>query len=222
MTDLIEEVKLSFERVRPNADGPLTVVTSADETELAPGFQPMQAYFQDRLLMVTRRGYRHFAGSTMPTNGNELVQRTIPTMVSMMIATSLGAFADGVMVGQQIDQTVKMCIHFNALDHLWHDQGFRATSLTMAHGFAEVDEVSSYFHTYVETAIAYISHVTGFAHSEVDPGKVWDLWMMAGASCVCTSYLAGNQLGTTWRERDVLDGIEAATEEGSRGPQGEG
>ena len=44
-----------------------------------------------------------------------------------------------------------------------------------------------------------------------DPVKVWDVWCLVGTHTVVNTYLAGYRMGCTWRERDVLDGIEIAT-----------
>ena len=84
--------------------------------------------------------------------------------------------------------------------------------MTMAHGFAEDREVCDYFNTYLQSALHHMTHVTGFAHSEVVPTKVWDVWLLSGTAVITASFLAGTQMGATWRERDVLDGIEIASE----------
>jgi hypothetical protein len=81
--------------------------------------------------------------------------------------------------------------------------------------------VCQYFAEYLMGGVNHLAHVTGFAHSNVEPQKVWDIWIMGGTACVCASFLAGNKLGTSWRERDVLDGIAIATEEAPVGSTGE-
>jgi hypothetical protein len=88
-------------------------------------------------------------------------------------------------------------------------------------GFADDEEVCEYFADYLMGGINHLAHVTGFAHAEVDPAKVWDLWVMGSTACICAGFMAGDKLGTTWRERDVLDGIAMATEEAPVGPTGE-
>jgi hypothetical protein len=218
MTDLVDQIKTSFERAgEALSEGP-TVITP-DDNSLAPGFMAMKEYYQSRLMLITRRGYRHYAGSNLTTDADALVERTSEFLNAPMIAVSMGAFADGLMIGHQNDHLVKMCVHFNNVDHLFHDDNFRQSSLKMAHGLAEDRAVCGYFNEYVQNSVRHMTHITGFAHSEVVPAKVWDIWMLAGAACVTASYLAGSRMGATWLERDVLDGIEIASESaGQDGP----
>lgn len=213
MNDLVEEIKASYERSREEvagSDGPTVITTDGDA--LAPGFSAMKSYYESRLLMICRRGYRHFAGSNMPTDADTLITRTAEFLNAPMIAVSMGAFTDGVMLGHQSDHLVKMCFHFDNVEHLFHDDGFRQSSLKMTKGFATDREVCAYFQEYVAGATAHMAHITGFAHNEVVPTKVWDVWILVGTACVTASYLAGTRMGTSWRERDVLDGIEIASE----------
>jgi hypothetical protein len=91
----------------------------------------------------------------------------------------------------------------------------------MALGFAEDTEVLRFFTQFLVGGLEHLSHITGFAHRQVDPGKVWDVWMLIGTACICSSYLAGHNVGKEWKERDVLSGIEIATQEVPRGPAGE-
>jgi hypothetical protein len=211
MTDLVDEVKDSFEKSKEEVGGGVTVVRD-EGNELAPGFAAMRSYYEQRLLVIMRRGYRHHAGSTLPVSADDLLGLTGQYLIAPMIAVSMGAFADGVMLGHRVDHLVKMCFHFHTVDHLFHDDAFRQSALQMTHGFAEDSAVCEYFHEYVAGALAHMAHVTGFAHSEVQPAKVWDVWILAGTACVTASFLAGTKMGTSWRERDVLDGIEIASE----------
>lgn len=219
MTDLADEVKASFGKTHEEhaASGPVQLVTT-DEMSEVPAFETMRSYYEHRLLMWARRGYRHFAGASMPHDGDKLIEMTKPVMMAPFIATGLTAFSDGVMIGHQDDHLVQMCFRFDNVDHLFHDDDFREASNTMADGFADDDEVGEFFGTYITGGLNHLAHLTGFAHSEADPTKVWDLWLLVGTAVTCASYLAGLSLGTTWRERDVLDGIAIASEEDSRGP----
>jgi hypothetical protein len=215
MTDLVDEVKSSFEKSRDEVssdEGGSIALVQGDVGGLAPGFIAMRSYYEERLLSIMRRGYRHFAGSSMPTSSDVLLELTSKFLQAPMIAVSMGAFTDGVMIGHRSDQQVKMCFHFNSVEHLFHDDTFRDSALRMTAGFAEDSAVCEYFNEYVGGALAHIAHVTGFAHSEVVPAKVWDVWLLAGTACITASYLAGTKMGTSWRERDVLDGIEMASE----------
>lgn len=215
MNDLVEEIKSSFEGSRDDVvgdDHPGATVITTQGDDLAPAFTAMRSYYEEKLLLVMRRGYRHFAGSSLPTQADELLTLTATYLQPAMIATSMGAFADGVMIGHRDHHLVKMMFHFENVEHLYHDDAFRAASIKMAKGFAGDIAVCEYFNTYIDGAMTHMAHTTGFAHSEVKPHKVWDLWILGGTACVTASYLAGNKLGTSWRERDVLDGIEIASE----------
>lgn len=221
MSYLVDEVIASFERSRDeitDSDEATIIATQGDD--LAPGFMAMRHYYESRLLLIMRRGYRHFAGSNLPTDGSELVEHTAEYMTAPMIAVSMGAFTDGVLIGHQSDLLVKMCFHFDTVEHLFHDNAFRGSSLKMTKGFVGDDEVCRYFHDYVTTGVRHMAHATGFAHNKIAPAKVWDIWLLVGTACVTASYLAGNRMGTSWRERDVLDGIEIASE--SAGEDGVG
>ena len=213
MTDLIDEVVASFNKTRDDhADsGPVTVVKPGDQ-EMAPGFNSMRSYYGDRLLAVTRRGYRHFAGSTMPTNADQLLELTSQVMAEYLLALVLESFADGVVIGHQQHQAVRIFTHFDKVDDLFTEEPFREHSRQLAKRFSDDPSVLAYFNEYVDGGLHHLAHITGFAHREVDPGKVWDVWLLVGTACMCATYLAGHHLGTTWRERDVLAGIELATE----------
>lgn len=216
---LIDDVKRGYEITREGeeeSDGPI-IIRSQDD-ELVPGFNAMRAYYEHRLLAVTRRGYRHFAGSTMPTTGDELLRLTAKVMTPNVIGTLIQAFADGVMIGHQSDHHVKISFHFDIVEHIFTDEDFRETSTQMALGFSDDDEVLAFFTEFFTGGLEHLSHMTGFAHSvKVNPGKVWDLWMLIGTATTCSSYLAGYNMGQVWKERDVLDGIAIATEEVPRG-----
>jgi hypothetical protein len=221
MTDLIDEVRTSFEMAKhTDTSGPVTVMTAEDVVQ-APGFMAMKGYFENRINIVTRRGYRHFAGATLTHDADELLKQTAAVMVTPLLATLFRAFSDGVMVGHQDNHLVRMMLHFNQADDLWGDDDFLKASKDLGSGFADDDEVCHYFADYLMGGVNHLAHVTGFAHSHVEPAKVWDIWIMGGTACVCASFLAGNKLGTSWRERDVLDGIAIATEEAPVGHTGE-
>ncbi len=212
MTDLVDEVRASFEKARGDEPkGPVTLI--ADDLAQAPGFMAMKAYFENRVYIVTRRGYRHFAGATLTSNADELLKQTAAEMVTPMLATTFRAFSDGVMIGHRDNHLVRMAVHFNQADELWDDDDFLKASKELSAGFADDEEVCTYFGEYLMGGINHLAHVTGYAHSQVEPNKVWDIWIMGGMACVCACFLAGNKLGTSWRERDVLDGIAIATEE---------
>jgi hypothetical protein len=221
MTDLIDEVRSSFELAKnTEARGPVTVM-SAGDTDMVPGFMAMKNYFDNRITIVARRGYRHFAGATLTHDADELLKQTADEMVTPLIATLFRAFSDGVMVGHRDNHLVRMAIHFGQADNLWDDDDFLQASKDLGSGFADDEEVCQYFAEYLMGGINHITHVTGFAHSHVEPTKIWDIWIMGGTACVCASFLAGHKLGTSWRERDVLDGIAIATEEAPVGSTGE-
>ena len=219
---LIEDVKTSFDESRDEQtsdQGPVTILRDGGE-DLAPGFNSMRIFYTNRLLAICRRGYRHHAGSTLPTKADDLITLTGHQMMPMLIGMVMQAFADGVMIGHQDDHQVKISFHFNIVDHLFTDESFRENSQKMAQGMAEDSEVLAWFAEFTSGGMDHLTHITGFAHREVNPTKVWDVWMLIGTACVCSCYLAGNKMGSTWKERDVLDGIEIATEEVPRGSEG--
>ena len=215
MNDLVEEIRNCFEKSRDEvtADDPGATVIATNTDELAPGFAAMKTYYESRLLIIMRRGYRHHAGSVLPTDADALLHHTAVFLDAPMIAVSMGVFTDGVMIGHQSDHLVRMMVHFHNVDHLFHDENFRQSSLRMTKGFAEDKEVCEYFGTYLHGALTHMAHITGFAHkSEVVPAKIWDLWLLTGTAVITACYLAGIKMGASWRERDVLDGLEMASE----------
>jgi hypothetical protein len=157
----------------------------------------------------------------MPTAADDLLAKTAEVMTAPMIATLFRAFSDGVMIGHRDNILVRMKLHFGQVDELWSDDSFLKATTSLGAGFADDEEVCEYFADYLMGGINHLAHVTGFAHAEVNPAKVWDLWVMGSTACVCAGFMAGNKLGTTWRERDVLDGIAMATEEAPVGSTGE-
>lgn len=221
MTDLVDEVRASFEQAKNTDARPPVSVLSAEDVVQAPGFMAMKEYFEGRVLTVTRRGYRHFAGASLTHDADALLLETAQEMTVPMMATIFRAFSDGVMVGHRDNHLVRMAVHFDQTANLWSDDDFLKASQELSSGFADDEEVCTYFGEYLMGGINHLTHVTGYAHSQVEPQKVWDIWIMGGMACVCASYLAGNKLGTTWRERDVLDGIAIATEEAPVGSTGE-
>jgi len=214
MSELLDEVKASFEKYEKDTDdgsGSIQMIDSS--AELAPGFPEMREYYNMQLQALVRRGYHYYAGSTMPRVGEELLVLTGKYLQAPAVALVMGAFCDGLMVGHETDQTVKMAKHYNAPGHVFHVRQFRDASLIMTKGFAEDEELAQYFAQYLSNGMSHLAHATGFAHAELDSAKVWDLWMLVGMATTCTSFVAGYQLGCKWKERDVLDGIEIATEE---------
>ena len=223
MTELLEEIKESFEKKAEenHVHGDVPVIMGQALGEV-PGFMAMKEYFEGRITVLVRRGYRHFAGATLTHNADELLRQTALEMLTPMLATMFRAFSDGVMVGHQVNHLVRMRLHFHQAALLWQDEEFLKASKDLGAGFADDDEVCTYFGEFLMGGVNHLAHVTGFAHSEVDPAKIWDIWVMGGTACICSSFLAGHKLGTTWRERDVLDGIAIASEEAPGGYPGEG
>jgi len=211
---LIDEIKGVFETAREEQTeetGPVVVTHRLDE-ELANGFNAMRGYYQEQILAITRRGYRHFAGSAMPHSADLVLLHTDPVMRPLMVALLFQAFTDGVLIAHEDDQEVKMAIHFHNVDDLFADDEFREKSTAMATGFADDEEVLTYFSEYVQSALAQLAHLTGFAHTpDAEPSKVWDVWILAGTATISAGYLAGAKLGSSWKERDVLDGIAIAS-----------
>lgn len=218
---LFEEVRHAFAQVRDRQEevpGPIQVLRDSDD-ELAPGFNAMREHYHEAMLVLCRRGYRHYAGSTMPQQADEILTRTGEYMLEKVICLVMTAFSDGVLVGHQDDHLVKMCLHFNNPGHLFHDADFRDSSRAMCNGFAEDAEVLEFFNEYVIGGVNQMSHACGYAHqSEADPHKAWDIWLITGSACVSAGFLSGFLMGQSWKERDVLSGIEIASQEATSGP----
>lgn len=225
MTDLIDQVKHSFEQARveqtrEGSDQEGIVFQTAVE-EPAPGFVAMRAHYGERILVLTRRGYRHFAGASLPQDYDQLNELTTEVMLDGFVALLMQVFADGVMIGHRDHQVVKMMFHFDNVEHLFHDSVFREASDAMAAGFGSDVEVLTYFIDFFAGGLNHIAHTAGFTHGRVDSRKIWDVWLLVGTATTCSAYLAGHRLGNAWRERDVLAGIEIATEEAPGGVEGE-
>jgi len=222
MTSLFEEVKSSFEATRSSAASGEGITFISIDEESALGFAEMREYYTDEMSVVTRRGYRHWAGATLPRKTEELMALTSDPMLAGTLSMLFRAFADGVRIGHQNEHLVKMLTHFNMFGILFPNEDFRMVSNQMAVGFTTDEEIFEYLTEFVKSGSMYISHSAGIAHQEIEPHKIWDLWMLVGTACFSATYLAGYRLGCTWRERDVLDGIEIATDKGvSRGSLGE-
>lgn len=219
MSTLSDEVKDAFNNARNQHDNSPLMVTNPD-VELAPAFVAMREYYNERLLVQLRRSYRHFAGSTMPTAGDELITLTSTVVAPRVVMLVSRTFSDGVMIGQKQDLQVKMGYHFGTLSDLFEREQFRSRSDTMAKGFLSDSEVSEFLVDYFTQALDMLAHYTGFAHSQADPAKIWDLWNLASAAVITTAYVSGYKLGQTWAERDTLDGIVIASTEGGTNDAG--
>jgi len=217
MTELSDEVRASFESARPDdSDAPVKIVRQSEE-EMAPAFNAMREFYSERLVVACRRGYRQYAGSAMSDQGDVLLEETTKQMLPALIQLSLCAFCDGVMIGQRDNVVVQMSFHWNQPEHCYHEDSFRDDSTTMAAGFSDDSDVLEYLAEYLRGAVAHMAHACGFAHATVDARKIWDIWMLSGTAAISASYIAGHKMGCGWRERDVLDGIELASEEDSDG-----
>ena len=214
---LLEEIKDAFNAVRvehvQDNEPPIQMLDKA--VGLPPLFNDMRLYYGGQSLVITRRGFRHFAGSELSSCGgaDELLEATTELMVPQVLAMLLQTFADGVRLGHKEDQIIKMAFHFHVEEHLYGDSNFIEGSKTMALGFNEDDEIRDFFLEYLLGGIEHLIHISGFAHSTVDPNKIWDVWLLICGATIGSCYMAGYQMGSSWRERDVLDGIEIASED---------
>lgn len=225
MMSLVEEVMEAFESCRHqqlgDAEGPVSFLPSQPD-ELPPGFQAMHSYYEIRLPVLLRRGYHHYAGAVLPRDSDQLTGETAVVMLPMLIKECVSSFCAGVLVGHQDHHMVRMAMHFGVIEMLYQDEDFRTAADDMARGFVDDHQVKSFFIEYTTSALAHLSHLVGFAHQpDAEVHKVWDLWSLFGNSLTSAGYLAGHVLGTSWHERDVLSGIELASEEvdGDRAPE---
>jgi len=221
VTDLLEEVKDSFRKGNmPDTDGPqVGPIRMVTEHDNLVGFGGMSAAYHRRITDITRKGYRRFAGSTLPDDPEDKLITTGEYMYPKIIATLVQAFCDGIMLGQQDNFQVLLAVRLGAADSLFHDEGFRAMAKTMALGFIEDEGIKSFFLEYYSGALISLAQLTGFAQGQMPAGKVWDLWILSSKAVVGTCYVAGYHLGSAWKERDVLDGIEIVTEESDIDPR---
>jgi len=220
MTDLVDEIKQSFtvsrdERFKP---GQVQRLTASD---VAPGFVGMRELYSELLLVYTRRGYRWFAGSSMPSQADDLLELTRPVMLPDYVALMVRAFSNGAVIGQGNEQVVKMLLFYGKADELFGNEEYRIQCSQFAKGLASDPEVLDFFTMYLNEGLDQLLHLVGIAHTETEPNQIWNFWLLVGTAVISTSYLAGFKLGKDWSERDLLDGIESATEEASRGSEGE-
>ena len=183
-------------------------------SELAPGLISMKNYYEDRLVVLLRRCYRQLAGSVMPTTGDDLFKLTAPLVGPGLLSFYTSIFTDGVLIGQQRELMIQMAEHFNTMDELFRMGSFRVISDKMANGFLGDADVKDLFKDYLwRCSEAFFAMAGCHDDKKFNPSSVWDLWRMIGESSSLSAYLAGHQLGMSWAEKDVLDGIAIATQE---------
>lgn len=212
MPDLVDEVKESFANLKHINAAQGSVVMVSDTKDFSPGFTEARAYYNKRVLVHTRHGYRHFAGSSMPTDGEQVVITTNHSMGTRYMALMFSCYCDGVRIGHHSDPFVATCFADDAVEAMFDDVRFREPSNVMAAGFAKNSEIAAFFTEFFTESVVQISRACGFKDT-VEPAKVWDLWLMVGTSVVSACYLAGHRLGVTWKERDVLSDIEIELDE---------
>jgi len=221
MSDLLDEVTAAFHASSEDQDKIATGVGGmhlvSDDDDDMVGFSGMRETYEKLLMATLRRGYRYFAGTTMPEESDALVEKTSPVLGPDLTWLAIRAFADGVMIGQQDNPLVKMALFYDTLDELFDDKDYKEAVDLLANGFKADEDVLDHFNHYLFNAVVAITHATGFAHGSGPPSKIWDVWALAGAATQAASYLAGMRMGDAWKLRDELDGIAIATEEGSDG-----
>lgn len=220
MSELLDEIKEAFHDTKDEfdeeSDAPVLVTQAVN---LPPGTMGMRNYSQQVMLVLTRRIYRWFAGATLPPIPKELFKIISARMLPPVTKAVMESFSAGVIIGHKSDHIVRMAHHVHLVDALFADEDFQVSARTMATGFRDDPEIWEFFTTYVSGAAEYLSHITGWVHKDL-PEKVWDVWMICGISGTSAAYLAGYRMGTSWYERDVLDGILIATEENTHGSEG--
>lgn len=218
MSELANQIAEAFAGTRQNKS--VHAVTT-DSVQLGPAFLDMREYWCEVLLVQLRRVYRHFAGANLSHDADELLSLTSEKMIPRLMQIEFGVFTDGVLIGQNADVQVRMARHFNNVDQLFTMPVFRSTSATMATGFAGDDDVVEIFNELATQSLDLVAHGADFAHHEVDPNTIWDVWMLVGQATIPTAYIAGLALGQSWATKDTLDGIIIATEGDRSGPEAE-
>jgi len=211
--NLIDEIQAAFnsesrEAVERAGPGKLHLIDDERDGELAPGFTAMRAYYHDRLLVTVRRGYRQFAGSFLGDGIDDAVTKTMGYLGPNVTMLVIRAFADGVMIGRQNIPLVVTAFTGKKVDELFGEQEYNDQVDLLTADFSTDSEVQEHFNVYIYEALTHMTHATGVAHSENKVDKIWDVWLLTGTATLAASYLAGHRMGVSWKERDVLEGVE--------------
>jgi hypothetical protein len=212
MTDLLQDVRHVFESIPDGTEAKEqigSVSTYQIDPEKLPGMMEMRAYNEARIKNALRRGYRYYAGVDFAAASNdEAFDYTKERLAGLFSSLVIEVFCDGIQIGQKTSHTVNMALFYNKLGELFASEDFQAESLTLALQLTREPGVTDFFNEYTLTAATGLSHITGFAHGQGLSHKVWDIWLLAGTSMVTASYVAGQQLGMIWAEREVVAKLE--------------
>ena len=172
-----------------------------------PGADAFGNLSHRELTAVLRSARMYFAGSTPWSTGMEAVEATSNHMQNKLCAKMMEMLGYGIYVGRQnLDRSENF-------EKLFTDRGVEIAANLEAMRVALDQEARSHLMEFMGKQVAGAVRAMGF--HEVQPHQthhVWDVWFAALAGGSATVYRAGYQLGSKWREEEVLNGILEATQ----------
>lgn len=220
MSDLSEEIEAAYKGLNEKhvdiEDGQAEVHYVREDSEVAqlPAYHAVQQYYAVEMVKAVRRAYRYNSGREPFPSGPVAYEQTRGLAHKHMMTTAIEAFADGVQMGHEISAKVRKFMHFDKADDLITDPDFRTESSMIALNVMSDPDCMEFFDAYFFETTEWFMYATGFANVETKENtqKVWDLWALSAMSMITAFYGTGCKLGASWKERDVLSGIESATE----------
>ena len=219
MSDLSHDVQHCFEKLTEENQAESVVgpiATFSMSADAVPGLPEMRAFNEERIKVALRRAYRYFAGVDFSAaNNDECFDYTKEKLGALFSSLVIETFCDGIQIGRKNEHNVKMALFYSKLDELFRSEEFQAGSLTLALELTRDTDVMEFFTRYTIGSANALGHATGYAHGEGLQHKIWDLWMLAGTSMITAGYIAGQQLGVLWTERELVAEMEEDIQEGS-------
>jgi hypothetical protein len=218
MSDLSEAIREEIKITEQLDEVSYTEISSVpDEDSIAPGFQAFHNVIQTRMLRQLRRVYRHHSGEELPPTGEEYLARTMDEMLNAMTHPLASAVADGMLIGQEDLFMVRKAKASGDWNALFNSAAYKThaemSTLTV---LADPDMKEMIQHD-LRAAVETISRGSGYhtcdLNNEEYLRKIWDLWILSAGSASTAFYRAATKVGAKWKERDILAGITAATEE---------
>lgn len=188
-----------------------------DEETIAPGFTTFQQAMYHRLTKQLRRAYRHHAGEELPPTGEDYLNRTADEMVELLAQPLARAVADGMLVGQENLFMVRKAKASGDWRALFVSESFKKDSEIAALNVLADPDMKEMLKGDLRHTAEALSRGSGYHTTDLSNEsylkKIWDLWALSAISTGVAYYRASFHVGAKWRERDILAGITAATEE---------